>query len=111
MADLIYDSFMSELAKKTHDLINDTIKCALLKNTYTPSSDHDVYADVSTDENPAGSGYTAGGETLANVTVSESGLEIIVDADDPLWSSLTATALRYGVIYNDTPTSPLNSRR
>lgn len=107
MADIIYDSFMSELAKKTHDLDSDTIKCALLKNTHTPDSNDDVWADVSGDENPAGSGYTTGGETLSNVTITESGVEIIVDADDPLWTSLTATALRYGVIYNDTPTSPL----
>jgi len=105
MADIIYDSFMSELALGNHDLEDDTIKIALLKNTHTPSSDDDDFADVSGDENPAGSGYTSGGETLANVAVTESGVTITVDADDPLWSALTATNLRYAVIYNDTHAS------
>lgn len=102
MSDIIYDSFMDKLALGEHDLESDTIKIALMKNTHTPSSDDDVWADVSGDENPAGSGYTAGGETLANVATTESGTTIIIDADDPVWTALTATNLRYAIIYNDT---------
>lgn len=105
MADIIYDSFIERLHKGEHDLVNDTIKIALLKNTHTPDQNDDIFTDVSGDENPAGSGYTAGGETLANVSVTESGAVIIIDADDPLWTSLTATNLRYAVIYNDTHAS------
>lgn len=103
MADIIYDKFIQRVKQGEIDLEADVIKIALLKNTHTPDQTDDDFADVSGDENPAGSGYTAGGETLANVLVTEEGGGVIkVDADDPLWTALTATNLRYAVIYDDT---------
>jgi len=106
MADIIYDKFIQRLHQGEIDLEADVIKIALLKNTHTPDQTDDDFADVSADENPAGSGYTAGGETLANVLVTEAGGGVIkIDADDPVWASLTATNLRYAVIYDDTHAS------
>lgn len=105
MTDIIYDSYMQSESKQEHDLENDTIKIALMKNTHTPDQNDDVWADVSGDENPAGDGYTAGGVTLANVTVTETGVKIHIDADDPVWTTLTATNLEYAIIYNDTHAS------
>jgi len=102
MADIIYDKFIQRLNQGEIDLEGDVIKIALLKNTHTPDQTDDDYTDVSGDENPNGSGYTTGGETLANVVVTEEGAGVIsVDADDPLWTTLTATNLRYAAIYDD----------
>jgi len=93
------------------DLDTDTIKVALLANTYTPDIDaHTFFSDVSADE-ISGTGYTAGGETLANATVTQDNTNdrAAFDADDVVWANATVTA-RYAVIYKDTgtpSTSPL----
>lgn len=72
----------------------DTFKLALVTSAYTPSTAHTQWADVSTHEVAAGSGYTTGGVTLTNNTITNVGFF----TDDLLFSSLTKT-FRYGVIY------------
>ena len=64
----------------------------------------DVAADDVVANEVSGTGYTAGGNTLANKTNAyNSGTNVIVlDADDTTWSSSTITA-RYAVIYDATP--------
>ena len=49
----------------------------------------------------SGTGYTAGGATLTNVTPTLSGSTAIVDFADVTWSSSTITA-RGALIYNST---------
>lgn len=89
----------------------DTIKVALLDNTHTPDIDtHDFFSDVSGDE-ITGTGYTAGGATLASKTITyDTGSnQVRLDAADTSWTTATFTA-RYAVIYKDTgtaSTSPL----
>lgn len=61
---------------------------------YVPDSSFSVFADVSATE-ISGTGYTAGGQALANPTVSAAG---VFDADDVIWTNSTITAL-YAVIY------------
>lgn len=52
------------------DWNSDTVKCALLDSGYTPSRFvHDYFDDVSGDE-VSGTGYTAGGATLANCGIT-----------------------------------------
>lgn len=58
-----------------------------------------VWADVSANE-ISGTGYTAGGAALANVSLASTGLLAQLLADDALWSSATLTA-RYAVVYLD----------
>lgn len=76
------------------DADTDTIKIALVTSSYTPSTAHTQWSDVSSNEVSSGSGYTTGGVTLANPVATNSN----IDFDDPVWTSLTKT-FRYGVCY------------
>lgn len=101
MADVIYNSFKQKIMDGSIDLDNDTIKVALVTSSYTPDADtHEDFDDV-TDE-VTGTGYSAGGETLANVSVTKDTTddEGVFDADDVTWTSSEITA-RGAVIYKD----------
>lgn len=53
------------------DWDTDTIKVALLKDTYNPDPDnHDYWDDVSSEELADGDGYTAGGKQISNPTLT-----------------------------------------
>lgn len=104
MASKLYGQFLSQALNKEIDWDTDTIKVALLSNAYTPDQDaHNYYDDVVANE-VTGTGYTAGGNTLANKTNSYNSATnvIVLDADDTTWSSSTITA-RYAVIYDASP--------
>lgn len=104
MASKLYGNFLAQALNKEVDWDSDTIKVALLTNSYTPDQDaHNYYDDVVANE-VTGTGYTAGGITLANKTNTyNAGTNtIVLDADDVTWSSSTITA-RYAVIYDATP--------
>ena len=111
MASKLYGNFLKLALNKEVDWDTDTIKVALLANTYTPNQDtHDYFNDVSASE-VTGTGYTSGGATLASKTITyDSGSNVItLDAADTTWSSSTITA-RYAVVYASTgtaSTSPL----
>jgi hypothetical protein len=105
MSSKLYGQFLSLALDKKIDWDSDTIKVALLTNAYTPNQDaHNYFDDVSTNEVTGATGYTAGGNTLANKTnVYNSATNVItLDADDTTWASSTITA-RYAVIYDATP--------
>jgi hypothetical protein len=104
MASKLYGQFVQAAFNKEIDFDSDTIKVALLANTYTPDQDaHNYFDDVVAHE-VTGTGYTAGGNTLANKTNTyDSATNVIkLDADDTTWASSTITA-RYAVIYDATP--------
>ena len=91
-------SFKADLFNKEQDLDTDTIKIAL----YTSSATLDATTTAYTTSNEVtGTGYTAGGETLANSTVATSGTTAYVDFDNPEWTGASFTA-RGALIYNDT---------
>jgi len=106
-----YGSLITKAFNKEVDFDTDTIKVALVSSSYTPNQDtHDYWDDVSSNE-VSGTGYTAGGATLASKTVTyDSGTNVTkFDAADVSWTSSTITA-RYAVVYLDTgtaSTSPL----
>lgn len=105
MASKLYGQFIQQSFNKEIDWDSDTIKVALLTNAYTPDQDaHNYLDDVSTYEVTGATGYTTGGNTLANKTNTYSSATnvIVLDADDVTWSSSTITA-RYAVIYDATP--------
>lgn len=105
MASKLYGQFLSQALNKEIDWDTDTIKVALLTNSYTPDQDaHNYFDDVSTYEVSGATGYTAGGNTLANKTNTYNSATnvIVLDADDTTWSSSTITA-RYAVIYDASP--------
>lgn len=104
MPSKLYGQFIQQSFNKEIDWDSDTIKVALLTNTYTPDQDaHNYFDDVSSYE-VSGTGYTTAGITLANKTNTyNAGTNVIVlDADDVTWASSTITA-RYAVIYDATP--------
>ena len=63
------NSFRSEMLQSVHDLATDTLKLALFTSDAIINPTTTVYS--STDEVVA-SGYTAGGATLAGVTITTS---------------------------------------
>lgn len=109
MASVIYNKFKADIFG-TLNLSADTIKVALVTSGYTPDIDaHDYFDDITNEV--TGTGYTAGGETLASKTLTQDNTddEGVFDAGDTTWSSSSMTA--YGaVIYKSTgtaATSPL----
>jgi hypothetical protein len=104
MPSKLYGQFLSQALNKEIDWDTDTIKVALLTNAYTPDQDAHNYLDDVVANEVSGTGYTAGGNTLANKTNAYNSATnvITLDADDTTWSSSTITA-RYAVIYDATP--------
>ena len=94
-------SFKQELLTATHDFTNstgNTFKLAL----YTNSASFDASTTAYTATNEvSGTGYSAGGGTLTNVTPTTSGTTALTDFADLTFSSATITA-RGALIYNDT---------
>lgn len=104
---LLYNKFKEYAGDGTIDLDNDTFKIGLyLSSSNAATLTNSVLADL-TNEHANANGYTTGGNTLANVTWTESSGTVTLDADDTSWTasggSITA---RFAVIYDDTPTSP-----
>ena len=98
-----YGPFMQSLASKEINLASDTLKVMLCTSAYAPDQDAHRYKSSVTGE-VAGTGYTAGGATLASVTVAYSAASntLTLDAADTAWANSTITA-RYAVIYDATP--------
>jgi len=94
-------SFKTQLLTGTHNFTNstgNTFKIALYDNNASFTAATTAY--TATNE-VSGSGYTATGETLTNVTPTASGTTAFTDFADVTWSSATITA-RGALIYNDT---------
>lgn len=89
-------SFKVDILKGDQDLLVDTLKIALYTSTATLNADTAVY--TVTDE-IAGTGYTAGGNTLVSATVSSSGTTAYVSFSDTSWANASFTA-RGAIIYN-----------
>lgn len=101
MASKLYGNFLVNALNKEIDLDTDDIKVALLDSAYVPDQDaHDYFDDVSVNE-VTGTGYTAGGASLATKTVTYDAANnvVIFDADDVTWANSTITA-RYAVVYD-----------
>jgi len=89
-------SFKAEILGGIQDLDTDVIKIAL----YTSAASLDATTTVySTSNEVVGTGYTAGGNTLASPTISTSGTTAYVDFADSSWTTATITA-RGALIYN-----------
>jgi len=99
MASGIYDRAKANLMNGETDYEADTIKVALMDDNHSFTSTHNTWSDVSANE-ISGTGYTAGGETLANAAVTQ-GSTTKWDADDVVWSNASFTAY-HAVIYDDT---------
>lgn len=93
-------SFKSELFTGTHVFGTDVFKICLITSAATAGAATTNYSDVSANEVPNSGTYSAGGQTLATVSVTTSGTQALVDwSTDPSWTSATITA-RGALIYN-----------
>lgn len=94
-------SFKKELMTATHNFTNstgNTFKISLYDNSASFTAATTAY--TSTNE-ITGTGYSAGGGTLVNVTPTSSSTTGYTDFSDFTWSTATITA-RGALIYNDT---------
>ena len=104
----LYNLAFTSLANKEVDWGTDTIKVMLCTSTYVPSQTAHQYKSSVTNE-VTGTGYTAGGATLASKTEAIAGQVKTFDAADVTWPTSVITA-RYAVVYVATgvdATSPL----
>ena len=94
-------SFKTELMTATHNFTNstgNTFKLALYDNSASFTAATTAYT---TSNEISGSGYSAGGGTLTNVTPTSSSTTAFTDFADLTFSTATITA-RGALIYNDT---------
>lgn len=94
-------SFKVELMRALHDFTTstgDAFKIALYTSSANLGASTTAYS--ATNE-VSGTGYTAGGETLTNVTPTSSGTTAFTDFADVTWASATITA-NGALIYNST---------
>lgn len=94
-------SFKQELLQGKHDFTNSTghtFKLALYDNSASFTA---ATTDYTTTNEVSGTGYTAGGGTLTNVTPTTSGTTAFTDFADLTFSTATITA-RGALLYNTT---------
>jgi hypothetical protein len=91
-------SFKQELLVGKHDFTNgaDAFKLALFTSSATLSA---ATTDYSVTNEVSGTGYSAGGGALTNVTPTSSGTTAFTDFNDLTFSSSTITA-NGAIIYN-----------
>ena len=99
MSTKLYKKGIRSLMTGQVDLLNDDIKVALFRNTYTPSDTDENFASLTGEA--SGVGYTAGGKSLSGKTLTENTLGVRFGASDITWS---ATALNFdkAVVYSAT---------
>jgi hypothetical protein len=108
---VFFDQWMVDVAEKKHDHENDAFYLAITTGVTTPTA---ATADPRwgiggttnfSAEEVSGTGYTAGGNVLANPSVTLVGGAAEIDWDDPAtWSQNGAgpTNMTWGIIYNNT---------
>jgi hypothetical protein len=93
-------SFKVELLTATHNFTastGDTFKIALYTSSATLGASTTAY--TTSNEVPSTGNYSAGGNTLTNITPTSSGTTAFTDFADTTWSNATITA-RGALIYN-----------
>lgn len=101
----VYGQFAKHLLAGDIDLDANTVKILLTTSTYTPDVDTHEFLTSVTNE-VTGTGYTAGGKTLASLAVAydSANNRATFDAADVTWTALTTTARR-AVLYKSTGTA------
>ncbi len=101
-----FEQFVKDLGDKVHDLDADVLKVYLTNASPSASLDT-VKTDLA--EIGAGTGYTSGGENATGVWTETGGTGTLVGTDI-VWTAAGGTIgpFRYAVLYNDTPSSPVD---
>lgn len=101
MANIKYNGFKQSLVEGLVHFDADNFKLMLVDNTYVPDPDlHKFRSDVTGEV--VGTGYTAGGKSLVNKTVTRDDVndKIVLDAEDVIWGNSEITA-RGAILYQD----------
>ena len=99
MASGIYNRLKANVLNKIVHWEADVIKVMLLDTNHSFTAANNVIGDVSANE-ISGTGYTAGGATLANAAVTQAATTK-ADGDDTAWTTATFTAY-HAVLWDDT---------
>lgn len=104
-----FQDYAEQLNKAKHDWSSHTFKVCLTAAANAPVATNTIFANLT--EIAAGNGYTAAGQALDTVTLSESsGTAKVTIADEVFTASGgSMAAFRYAIIYNDTQTSPADA--
>lgn len=102
MASAFYNNYFRELGRGFIDLDSDTLKAMLMTTSYTFDKTDAFRADVSGEA--SGSGYTAGGQALNGVTVTQDDTNnrANIDFTDETFTAITVTNVNSYIIYQDT---------
>lgn len=102
MANIVYTTFKKQLLNAGINFGTSTMKVMLVTSTYTPNQDTHAFRSDVTNE-VSGVGYSAGGTTLANGTVTQDNTNHLAaySADNITWGTATITA-RAAVLYKST---------
>lgn len=101
-----YETFSENLSEKVHDLDLDTLK-VLLSNTAPNVATHTLRSQ--TTELSTANGYTSGGVDTQNATSRSGGTTSVTGVDLTITASGGSIGpFRYVILYNDTPSSPLD---
>jgi hypothetical protein len=101
-----YENFSEDLSKKVHNLNADTLK-VLLSNSAPNVATHTLRSQAT--ELSTANGYTSGGASTTNATSRSGGTTSITGVDIVFTASGGSIGpFRYAILYNDTPTSPLD---
>lgn len=102
-----FNDYFEQLSKGVHQWGTHTFKVALTNSA--PVVTNTILANIT--QISAGNGYTTGGATIANVSVSETSGVATVDGDDVTFTASGGSIAnwRYAVIYNDSATSPADA--
>lgn len=100
-----YNNFFEQLGKGNIDFSSDTFKAMLMTTSYTFDDTDAHRSDLSGEA--SGSGYTAGGQALNSVTITQDDTDNRAEIDfaDEVFSSVTVTNVNAYVIYKDTGSS------
>lgn len=101
-----FETFVGDLGLQVHELNADLIK-VYLSNAAPSASLDSIKTDLA--EIGAGTGYTAGGEDTTNTYSETSGTGTLAGTD-VVWTASGGTIgpFQYVVLYNDTPSSPVD---
>lgn len=94
MANFIYKKAKERFLKGDIDLINETVKVALVSAAYTPSQTHEALSDI-----PSGARVAISG-ALTNKSVTDG----VFDADDVVIQNVSGSQIKALVIFIDSGT-------
>jgi hypothetical protein len=101
----VFNAFLEAQADGTNQFSSHNYKAALMDSGYTPDIDNDEgWSDVSADEVTVASGYTTGGETMANIAVTryDATNRTVISWDQVRWDLPDGLSGIAGVmVYND----------